>query len=74
VVGLYYYMRIANAVLMRQPVDAEPVRTNPAMRLALTITAVGTVGIGLFPNFFINAANWSLGLVQGSQHMAMLFR
>src|SRR5271167_3383483 len=74
VVGLYYYMRIANAMLMRQPVDAEPVRTSPAMRLALTITAVGTVGIGLFPNFFTNAANWSLGLVQGSQHMAMLFR
>ena len=44
------------------------------MRLALTITAVGTVGIGLFPNFFINAANWSLGLVQGSQHMAALLR
>ena len=59
---------------MRQPVDAEPVQTSPAMRLALTITAVGTVGIGLFPNFFINAANWSLGLVEGSQHMAALLR
>jgi NADH-quinone oxidoreductase subunit N len=67
-------MRIANAMLMRQPVEAEPVRLSPAMGLALTITAVGTIGIGLFPNFFINAANWSLGLVQGSQHMAALLR
>jgi len=74
VVGLYYYMRIANSMLMRQPIDAEPVRTSPAMRLALTITAVGTVVIGLFPNFFINGANWSLGLVQGTQHMARMLR
>ena len=43
VVGLYYYMRIANSMLMRQPIDAEPVHTSPAMRLALTITAAGTV-------------------------------
>jgi len=67
-------MRIANAVLMRQPVDAEPVHNRPAMRLALTITGAGTVVIGLFPNVMINAANWSLGLVEGSQHMAALFR
>ena len=38
------------------------------------IQAVATVGIGLFPNLFINAANWSLGLAQGSQHMAWLLR
>ena len=74
VVGLYYYMRIANSMLMRQPIDPEPVHTSPAMRLALTITAGGTVIIGLFPNLMINAANWSLGLVEGSQHMALLLR
>jgi len=75
VVALYYYMRIANSMLMRQPVDAEPVQTSPAMRLALTITAVGTVWIGLFPNFFIKAAElvgWEL--VRGSQHIALLLR
>ena len=74
VVGLYYYMRIANSMLMRQPIDAEPVHTRPAMRLALTITAAGTVIIGLFPNAFINVANWSLGLVEGTQHMARMLR
>jgi NADH-quinone oxidoreductase subunit N len=74
VVGLYYYMRIANSMLMRQPIDAEPVYTSPGMRLALTITAAGTVIVGLFPNFFITAAYWSLGLVAGSQHMALLLR
>ena len=44
------------------------------MRLALTITAAGTVIIGLFPNLFINGANWALGLVQGTQHMARMLR
>ncbi len=74
VVGMYYYMRIANAMLMRQPVETEPVRISSAMRLALTVTAVGTIGLGLFPNFFINAVNWSLGITTGSQHMAALLR
>jgi NADH-quinone oxidoreductase subunit N len=71
VIGLYYYMRIANAMFMRQAVDTEPVRIGSTMRLVLTVTAIGTVGIGLFPNFFINAVNWSLGLTQGG-HVAML--
>ena len=65
VIGLYYYMRIANAMLMRQPVEAEPVRLSPAMTLALDASPPsGTIGIGLFPNFFINAVNWSLGIAR----------
>ena len=71
VIGLYYYMRIASAMIIKPAVDAEPVTVGPAMGLALLVTAVGTVGIGIFPNFFINAVNWSLGLVNGS-HTAML--
>jgi NADH-quinone oxidoreductase subunit N len=74
VVGLYYYMRIANAMLMRQPVEAEPVRLSPAMSLALGITAAGTVIIGIFPNFAINAVNWSLGIVQNAPGTAALLR
>jgi len=73
VVGLYYYMRIANAMIMRPAVDPEPVQTGPMMRLVLAVTAVGTVGIGLFPNFFINVTNWSLGVMRGS-HVATLLR
>ena len=72
VVALYYYMRIANAMLMKPAVDPEPVRLGPAMRLALTITGVATVGIGLFPNFFIWAANWSLGLTQATRVASLL--
>ena len=74
VIGLYYYMKIANAMFMKQAVDAEPVHVGPGMGLALTITGLGTIGIGMFPNVFINAVNWSLGLTQGAQGMASLLR
>jgi NADH-quinone oxidoreductase subunit N len=73
VIGLYYYMRIGSTMIIRPAVDTEPVKVGPAMGLALAITAIATFGIGLFPNFFINAANWSLGIV-GNAHTAMLVR
>jgi hypothetical protein len=40
----------------------------------VTSTDVGTAMIGLFPNFFITAVNWSLGIAQGVQGMASLLR
>jgi NADH-quinone oxidoreductase subunit N len=73
VIGLYYYMRIGSTMIIRPAVDTEPVKIGPAMALALAVTAIATIGIGLFPNVFINAVNWSLGLTQGS-HTAMLLR
>jgi NADH-quinone oxidoreductase subunit N len=73
VIGLYYYMRVASAMMVRPAADGEPVSVGPAMGLALLVTAAGTIGIGMFPNFFINAVNWSLGLAQGT-HMAVVLR
>ena len=64
VLGLYYYMRIANPMFMRPATDPEPVVVSPAMKVALAVTAVGTIGIGIFPEFFIRAAGWSLGIQQ----------
>ncbi|HYV74980.1 MAG TPA: NADH-quinone oxidoreductase subunit N [Candidatus Binatia bacterium] len=73
VIALYYYMRIASAMLIRPVTDTEPVSVGPAMRLALAVTAAGTILIGIFPNYFINMVNWSLGIM-GSAHSAMLMR
>ncbi|MGH9522240.1 MAG: NADH-quinone oxidoreductase subunit N [Terriglobales bacterium] len=64
VLGLYYYMRIANAMFMREAVDEEPVPVSLGMQVALAATAIGTVAIGIFPNFFINAAGAALGIQQ----------
>jgi NADH-quinone oxidoreductase subunit N len=62
VVGMYYYLSIANAMLMTPSNTAEPISMSPGLRVALLVTAAGTVGIGLFPDIFIRAVNWSLNL------------
>ena len=43
VFGLYYYMRIANAMFMREPLEKERLPLSPAMGLALAVTAFVTV-------------------------------
>jgi len=60
VVGLYYYLKMANAMFMREETTDEPVKSSPSMSLALAICAIGTIGIGLFPNVFIELVNWSM--------------
>jgi NADH-quinone oxidoreductase subunit N len=63
-VALYYYIKVVNAMFMRPAADTVPVSLSPAMRVALLVTAVATVGIGLVPDPFIRAATWSLNLAQ----------
>lgn len=72
VFGLYYYMRIANAMLMREPVDKEALPVSWGMRTALGVTALATVYIGVFPERFIGLVNWSMGLTQGSPVASLL--
>ena len=63
--GLYYYMRIANAMFMRDALDKTRLPVSFAMRVALGLTAFATVFIGVFPEQFIRAVNWSLNIAQG---------
>jgi NADH:ubiquinone oxidoreductase subunit 2 (subunit N) len=62
VFGLYYYLRIANAMFMREPVEKEALPLSPAMGVALAVTAFITVAIGIFPNAMIQTVNWVWGL------------
>ncbi len=73
VFGLYYYLRIANAMFMRQPLEKEKLPLSPAMGVALFVTAAATVVIGVFPNAMIRAVDEVLGLTQVTP-MAHLFR
>jgi NADH-quinone oxidoreductase subunit N len=66
VFGLYYYMRIANAMLMREPVDKGILPISWGMRTALGVTALATVYIGIFPERFIGLVNWSMGLTHAA--------
>ncbi len=72
VLGLYYYMRIGNAMFMKKPLDAEPVAAGVGMRVALAVTGIATIVIGIFPNAFIAAAGWSMTLPQPSAMMGLL--
>jgi NADH-quinone oxidoreductase subunit N len=63
VFGLYYYLKMANAMFMRQPEKGEEkLPVSYAMRAALGITAFATLFIGIMPNQFIQAVNWALGI------------
>ena len=62
VFGLYYYMRIANKMFMSEAMDKTPLPVSAGMRVALAVTGLGTVVIGIFPEQFIRAVTWSLGM------------
>jgi NADH-quinone oxidoreductase subunit N len=73
VFGLYYYLRIANAMFMSQPEEREALPVSLAMRAALGLTGVATLYIGIMPNRFIELVNWALGIAQ-SPSVAKLVR
>ena len=64
VFGLYYYMKIASAMFMRQAIDKEPVKVGAPMWVSLWVTVAATLFIGIYPEPFIRAVNWSLYLAQ----------
>jgi NADH-quinone oxidoreductase subunit N len=70
--GLYYYLKIANAMLMRAPMDPERLPISLGMRCAVGVTALATIVIGVYPEPFIRGVNWSLGIVQSPHVAAML--
>jgi NADH-quinone oxidoreductase subunit N len=71
--GLYYYLKIANAMLMRTPMETGRLPVSLGMRCAVGVTALATIVIGLYPEPFIRSVNWSLGIVQ-SPHAAAVVK
>jgi len=70
--GLYYYLRIANAMFMREATEAERLPVSLGMKAAVGITALATILIGVFPEPFIRTVNWSLGIAQAPHVTAMV--
>jgi NADH-quinone oxidoreductase subunit N len=60
VFGLYYYLKMANAMFMGQPEERGLLPVSWSMRAALAMTAFATLFIGILPDRFINIVNWSL--------------
>jgi len=73
VFGLYYYLKMANAMFMRQPEEAGTLPVSWAMRVALGVTAFATLFIGILPERFIDVVNWAIGITK-SPAVAQLLR
>jgi len=59
-VALYYYFRIVSLMFMADPIDRELPSLSPGIRIALGVTAVMTLFIGLYPDPFIQIAGQSV--------------
>ena len=70
--GLYYYLKIANAMLMRAPMETGRLPVSFGMRCAVGVTALATIVIGVFPEPFIRSVNWSLNIAQTPHVAAMV--
>ena len=65
VFGLYYYLKIANAMFMgKVEKSEETLPVSLSMRAAIAITGLATLYIGLLPDGFIRLVNWALGIAQ----------
>jgi NADH-quinone oxidoreductase subunit N len=71
--GLYYYLRIANAMFMRESTETTQLPVSAAMGVAVGVAALATIVIGVFPEPFIRGVNWSLGIAQ-VPHVASMMR
>jgi len=64
VFGLYYYLKMANAMFMGQPEERGLLPVSWTMRAALAVTGFATLFIGVLPDRFIHLVTWSLVIVQ----------
>ena len=71
--GLYYYLKIANAIFVRPSLVTTRLPLSWGMRAALGVTGLATIVIGIYPEPFIQSVNWSLGIAQAS-HVASVMK
>jgi len=59
-VAIYYYFRIVRAMFVSEPVEEAPLATSFGLRVALVVTGLLTLGIGIYPEPFLQFAQISL--------------
>ncbi len=63
-VAIYYYFRIVRSMFISEPVDKLPALSSFGLRVALAVTGVMTVLIGVYPEPFLRLAQASASLVR----------
>ncbi|HIN22082.1 MAG TPA: NADH-quinone oxidoreductase subunit N [Rhodospirillales bacterium] len=61
-VAAFFYIRIVMLMYMKEEAQPFDLALTPSLRLAIAITAAGTVGIGLLPSWFLDLAQGSVFL------------
>jgi NADH-quinone oxidoreductase subunit N len=56
VVSLYFYLNVARAIYLEEPVDATPIPVSLPMRLALWVCLAAIIGLGIFQQPLVAAA------------------
>jgi len=56
VISLYYYFKVVVAMYMEEPTGEIPISSSPGLTVALGTMSAATLGIGLYPEPFIRAA------------------
>jgi NADH-quinone oxidoreductase subunit N len=59
-VAIYYYFRIVRSMFISPLTDRVPVTSSFGLRLALAVTGIMTLGIGIYPQPFLSMAQTSL--------------
>jgi NADH-quinone oxidoreductase subunit N len=59
-VAIYYYFRIVRSIFARDLTEPAPLSTSLGLRVALAVTGVLTLGIGIYPEPFLRLAGTSL--------------
>lgn len=59
-IAAYFYIRIVMVIYMREPGEQTYPALTPSVRATLALTAAGTIGIGLFPAWFLKLAQDSV--------------
>jgi NADH-quinone oxidoreductase subunit N len=59
-IAIYYYFRIVKSMFVSEMREKEPMATSFGMRLALTVSGVMTLVIGIYPEPFLQLAKSSL--------------
>jgi len=59
VISAYYYLRVVKVMWFGEPVSGEKVPSSPALRLALLISCVGVLALGIVPGLVMGLAQFA---------------